>query len=133
MQKNILFTLMLLLAGAGSTIAQSYAYQHESLPQLNKKFTIVAHIFPDSTGIYSVTEQDIKDATAGMNVYFDPIKVSFEFCEFRYHPNYEHDTLNTENEMALVETKFHADHRINFYFVSRIRNDDPSGLAAGAI
>ena len=133
MQKNILFTTVLfLIFSTTGAYAQSYTFQHETLPCLNKKFTIVAHIFADSLGGYGVTEQAIKDATAGMNEFFKPIMVSFEVCEFRYHPNFEHDTINSENEKDVIMTKYHADKRINFYFLSFLGGTE-AGFAAGSI
>ena len=132
MQKNFLFTLFFLLGCFTAGTAQSYTFQHETLPCLNKKFTIVAHIFSDSLGNYGVTEQDIKDAVTGMNAFFQPIMVSFEVCEFQYHPNFEHDTINGDNEKAAIMTKYHADYRINFYFLSFLGGTE-AGFAAGSI
>ncbi len=134
MQKNFLFTLVLFVITAITSLsAQQYTFQHETLPCLNKKFTIVAHIFPDSLGSYGVGEQAIKDAVSGMNVFFQPIMVSFEVCEFRYHPNFEHDTINSDNEKTAIMTKYHADKRINFYFLSVLGGSEPAGFAAGSI
>jgi Pregnancy-associated plasma protein-A len=115
-----------------SVYAQSYTFQHETLPCLNKKFTIVSHIFPDSLGNYGVSEGDIKAAVVGMNGFFSPICVSFEVCEFRYHPNFQHDTIDSDNELDAIKVKYHAHNRINFYFLSQLGGTE-AGLASGSI
>ncbi|NUQ64838.1 MAG: hypothetical protein HUU20_20435, partial [Pirellulales bacterium] len=104
--------------------AQSYTFQHESLPCLNKKFTIVAHIFKDTLGNYGVAEADIIKAVQDMNPFFAPICVSFEVCEFRYHDNKQHDILeDTNTELPQLKTQYHADRRINMYFVTFFSSD----------
>ncbi len=119
MRLFVLTLLALLTASADGLFAQSYAFQHESLPCLNKKFSIVAHIFRDSLGSAGVQEADVIQAVADINPFFAPICVSFEVCEFRYHDNWQHDILeDPDSETPQVKTKYHADYRINFYFVT---------------
>lgn len=99
--------------------AQSYQFQQESLPCLNKKFSVVVHIFKDSLNSYGVTEAAIEQALEGVNPFFAPICASFEVCEFRYHDNWQHDILeDPDTEIPQLKTQYHADRRINFYFVS---------------
>ncbi len=99
--------------------SQSYTFQHESLPCLNKKFTVVAHIFKDSLGDYTLTEAAVRQAVESINPFFSPICVSFEICEFRYHDNWQHDVLeDPDTEAPQILTQYHADNRINIYFVT---------------
>lgn len=118
---------------SGQIYGQSYTKQQESLPCLNKKFTIVAHIFKDSLGQYGVTEPDITKSIEDMNVFFKPICVSFEVCKFLYHDNFQHDTLDKENETMEIATKYNLDYRINVYYLTYLGlpsiNYDISGLA----
>ena len=125
MRQTLLFTLLTLLGYVSSNLtAQSYQFKHESLPCLNKKFTIVAHIFRDSLGNPGVVEAEVIQAVAGAQVFFDPICVSFEVCEFRYHDNWQHDVLeDPDTEIPQVKTKYHADFRINMYFVTDFTSD----------
>lgn len=133
MQKNgLLLFICWLICGISFSSAQSYTFQHSSLPQVHKKFTIVAHVFSDSLGNYGVTETAIREAVDSMNLFFSPIKVSFEVCEYRYHPNFEHDTINTDPEQDIIINTYHANQRINFYFVSFLGGTE-AGLAAGNI
>ncbi len=126
MRRNFISLLTFLFFAIAGLQAQSYTFQHSSLPCLNKKFTIVAHIFRDSLGAPGVTEDAIKMAVEGMNPFFAPICASFEVCEFRYHDNWEHDFLeDMAVESAQIATEYHADFRINMYFVSGFT--DPLG------
>ena len=130
--KKIISVFILLGAVTWMCTAQSYTHQHETLPYVNKKFSIVAHIFSDSLGNYGVTEAAIHSAVKGMNQFFEPISVSFEVCEFRYHPNFEHDTLNGTAERDVITLKYRAEYRINFYFLSKL-NGEEAGFAYGGI
>ncbi|MEZ4940252.1 MAG: M43 family zinc metalloprotease [Saprospiraceae bacterium] len=134
--RNSIFTLSgLLIALVGNLNAQSYQFQQESLPCLNKKFTVVAHIFKDSLGNFGATEADIRQAVAGINPFFEPICASFEVCEFRYHENWQHDILeDPDTEIPQIKTKYHADFRINIYFVTTFTSTiNACGLASGSI
>lgn len=123
--RNSVFALFILMCiSAQSLYAQSYRFQQESLPCLDKKFTIVAHIFKDSLGNPGADEDDIKQSVAGIIKYFEPICVSFEVCEFRYHDNWQHDVLeDPDTEIPQIKTKYHADRRINIYYVTDFTSD----------
>ena len=129
--RNSLFTLFVFLLASVALQAQSYTFQHESLPCLNKKFTVVAHVFKDSLGNTGVNEAQVKQALEDIKPFFDPICVSFEVCEFRYHDNWQYDTLDyPDTEIPQMKTAYHADFRINFYFVTHFTSDiDACGLA----
>lgn len=133
MRSAILYSFFLLLLGHADLLhGQNYTTQQESLPCVNKKFTIVAHIFRDSLGSYGVTEVQINTALTEMNKFFVPIQISFEVCEFRYHENFQHDNEDQGTELAEIYGKYHADFRINMYFISTL--DGPAcGLAAGSV
>ena len=123
-------TAVLLFSVIGLSAQSSYRFQHSTLPCLNKKFTVVAHIFIDSLGNYGLTEQQINDAFSATNVWFEPIGVSFEVCEFRYHDNWSHDILDDGEEADQMVKKYFADYRINFYFVTEPNDQaSPCGFA----
>jgi len=130
MKNTILCLFFFLLLGQTNFVyGQSYTTQQERLPCVNKKFTIVAHIFKDSLGNYGVTEMAITTALTEVNKFFAPIRVSFEVCEFRYHENFQHDNEDQGTELAEMYVKYHADFRINMYFINSL--DGPAcGLAA---
>lgn len=124
--------IFILLSSNTVCYSQSYTYQHETLPCVKKKFSIVAHVFADSLGNYDASQGSIEGAIQGMNNFFAPIMVSFELCDYRKHPNFEHDTINGEPEFDVIKAKYHADYRINFYFLSKL-NSTEAGLASGSI
>ncbi len=113
-------TLLALLLGLGVSLnAQQYTFKHSSLPCLNRTFTIVVHVFPDSLGNVGVVEDSVRQALAKANVFFEPICTRFEICEFRYHPNWYYDNLiRTNSEIAEITTKYNVERRINLYLVS---------------
>lgn len=131
MRRSFIALIALLALGMAQLRAQSYTFQHSSLPCLNKKFTIVAHIFRDSLGNAGATETDIRTAVEEINPFFAPICASFEICEFRYHDNWQHDVLeDPDTEHPQILTKYHADRRINIYFISAFTNPfDRCGFA----
>lgn len=129
MQRTLLISVLFCLAGSVSLFGQSYTYQHETLPCLNKKFTIVAHIFRDSIGGYGITEQAITSSIEAANQFFAPICVSFEVCSFIYHDNSQHDVIDVPGKSAEALKLYHQDYRINFYYVSFI--PDFCGFASG--
>ncbi len=106
--------------------AQQYQYANESLPCLNKEFTIVAHIIRDSLGLIYHSETDIEDAVTAMNTYFKPICTSFNVCEFQYHNNFQYIELSGSDDPKWLEmqTKYHEDNRINVYFVKSAGGSD---------
>lgn len=99
--------------------AQQYQYANESLPCLNKEFTIVAHVIRDSLGIIYHSEADIQEAVTKMNTYFKPICASFKICEFQYHNNFQYIELTSSDDPKWQEMqiKYHEENRINVYFV----------------
>ncbi len=134
--KNLAFNLSLkssfmklsLLVGfvlmAAVTFGQTELITYEQpLPCLNQKFTIVANVVEDRSGIWNTTEQEILDNVAEMNKYFEPICVSFEVCEFRSVPNYQLDTLEGDEGNQLDIEQQQA-YRINMFFVQEIANLD---------
>ncbi len=100
--------------------AQQYHHSDASLPCLDKQFTVVAHIFRDTFGFLVADTNDIKLAFEQLNEYFSPICASFQVCEFRYHNNFQYTHLNGPSGDAWKEMqiKYHADNRINVYFVT---------------
>ena len=116
---NLLGVVLFMLCACIST-AQSYMHQQESLPCVRKKMTIVAHVFKDSLGQDNVTQADIVAAIQGLNDYFNPIQVSFELCDYRVLPTFEHDTVNTMAEVGDIVSKYNINYRINFYFARQL-------------
>lgn len=113
------------------TWGQQYTFKHTSLPCLNKTFTIVVHVFPDSLGNLNMNESDVRKAVAEANAFFKPICAQFEVCEFRYHQNWQYDTLRRpQQEIAEITTKYNVERRINLYLVDSFSAPYPlCGLA----
>ena len=125
---NILKTSFCLLLTFICTL--SFGQISERLPCIDKKFSIVAHIFKDSLGAYNITEPEITAAINSMNNDFTPICVSFEVCEFRYHDNFQHDDHRSDLDWAEMQVLYHVDNRINIYYVNTIT--DPANACGYA-
>ncbi len=100
---------------------QGLLTKQESLPCLDKKFTIVAHIVRDTFMNEEIMENEISAAIPGLNQAFAPICVSFEICEFRYIDNFQYDEVDngiTGDDWDEMQIKYHQKNRINVFYVS---------------
>lgn len=116
--------------------AQQYPHTDESLPCLEKKFTIVAHIMRDSLGVTSHDSVSIRQAIEELNPLFAPICVSFTVCEFKFHDNFQYANLEEgadDPKWDEMQIKYHDDNRINMYFVTSLGGDEAGFAGLGAI
>ncbi|MNK18868.1 Pregnancy-associated plasma protein-A [compost metagenome] len=100
--------------------ATAFSQTMERLPCVDKKFSVVAHIFLDSLGNPGVSEAQILAAFDGANADFSPICISFEVCEFLYHPNFEYDIHNQDEQWDEIQVLYHQQNRINVFYVNEI-------------
>lgn len=105
-------------------------YKYESLPCLNKKFTILPHIVLDQLGNTGITENEIQASIDELNVYFEPICVSFELCAFDTITNWQFDVLDDDEEYQDLLVKYHKQNRINLFFVTETQIPNACGFAA---
>lgn len=92
----------------------------ERLPCVDKKVSVVAHIFYDSLGNTNTTESEILQAFNIVNKDFAPICISFEVCEFLYHENYQYDEHEQPLDWLEMQHLYHVNHRLNVYYVTNI-------------
>ena len=100
--------------------AQDLHTRHRSLPELNKKFSIVAHLVRDTFGNVGPFEANIQNNVDTLNAYFAPIGVSFEVCEYKIIDNFQYNILDDFNLWNEMQVKFHEENRINVFFVQEI-------------
>lgn len=96
------------------------AQTKERLPCVDKKFSVVAHIFRDTLGAENISESQILQIFDGVNIDFAPICVSFEVCEFIYHDNFQYDNHEQDLDWAEMQTLYHVNNRLNIYYVKTI-------------
>ena len=110
----------------------SLAQKKSKLPCLDKEFSVVVHIVKDSLGNAGISESSINSLFTPLNATFDSICASFKVCEFRYIDNFMYDTLNQDDKLHMnqLQQQYHANNRINIYFVTHIRK--PAGAAGFA-
>ena len=111
-------------------VASVSAQTKKRLPCIDKKFSIVAHIFKDSLGNNAASEAAINAAINGVNGYFDSICITFQVCEFQYHDNFTYTKHNSDEEWAEMQTLYHVKNRINIFYVDSI--EVPEGVAGYA-
>ncbi len=111
-------------------VASTFAQDKKRLPCVDKKFSIVAHIFKDSLGNYAATEPAINASIAGVNGYFDSICITFQVCEFQYHDNFTYTRHNSDEEWDEMQNLYHVKNRINIFYVDSI--EVPEGAAGYA-
>lgn len=110
--------------------ATAFSQTMDRLPCVDKKFSVVAHIFLDSLGAPGVTEAQINQAFADASSDFAPICISFEVCEFIYHPEFEYNVHNDDLQWDEMQVLYHQQNRINVFYVNSI--EQPSGACGYA-
>lgn len=107
-----------------------YAQITDRLPCVDKKFSVVAHLFKDSLGSTNITESEIVELFQIVDSFFAPICISFEVCEFQYHDNFQYDMHNRPLDWQEMQNLYHVNNRINVYYVQTI--EEPSGVCGYA-
>jgi hypothetical protein len=108
----------------------AFSQTMDRLPCVDKKFSVVAHIFLDSLGGAGITETQILDAFEGASSDFSPICISFEVCEFVYHPEFEYNIHNSDLQWEELQILYHQQNRINVFYVNSI--EEPAGACGYA-
>lgn len=118
--KTIVATVLSFFLTISFLAAQGLQTKQAPLPCLNKKFTIVIHIVKDSLGNTGVNPDQLVNSIDSLNIYFEPICVSFEVCEINIIDNFRYNLLRNENEWAELQVNYHEKNRINMFFVEEI-------------
>lgn len=130
----LIATLAFSLIGISNVNSQtvSFDYKDSTIPCLNKKFTIVAHVFLDSLNQEpTLAEADITAMIDEVNEIFKPICASFEICEFNYIPYYQFDTLRDGIIRRDMEKRYFVRNHINMFFIhSQTLEVSPNGFAS---
>jgi hypothetical protein len=99
------------------------------LPQVNKKFLVVAHIILDKAGDTLIDPLAIQQNLEFANQHFEPIGVSFEICEFNYVENYQYFRIDYEKQRENLNTAELENFRLNIFFVNDFADMDRCGVA----
>ena len=128
--KQLLLTLSMSLFFL-TTIFSQYEYDRDqSLPCLDKNFSLVVHLVKDTTGSVNITEADVQTLIDTLNTYFEPICASFSICEFRVIDNYQYSTPKNDNEFQQMINTYNEENRINLYFSDLVSfSSDGAGFA----
>jgi hypothetical protein len=115
--KTIVATALSLFITTTLLMGQALQTKQAPLPCLNKKYTIILHIVKDSLGNTNVDPDQLVNSIDSLNIFFEPICVSFEVCDIREIDNFRYDILDNENEWSELQVQYHEKNRINMFFV----------------
>lgn len=118
--KTILLSASFTLLCLNGLLSQNFHTKQATLPDLDKKFTVVAHIARDTFGEVNITEEEILISLDSANRFFKPIGVSFEICEFRIIDNFQYDAPANLAEWEEMKIKHHKSNRVNLFFVTLV-------------
>jgi hypothetical protein len=126
--RNFICTLFSLIAFSTFSFSQTTKTK-EKLTCIDKTFSIVVHIVKDSFHKPNITEAAIEAAIKGASVYFSPICVSFQVCEFRYIENFAYDDIDINKDFPEIRHQFNVKNRINIYYVNSFNGLPNAGFA----
>jgi hypothetical protein len=125
-----IFCFVLALSFANFLSAQTeLVNQNRPLPNLGKKFNVVAHIVQDSSKNPVLDSNAVKNTVRKLSAYFAPIGVSFEVCKINLIPNYTFYDLKGPNDYQEMLNQYHLENRINLFFVNRYNGGELFGFA----
>ena len=91
----------------------------ESLPQLNRMFSITVFVVNNSDNTPGIAAPIIQNAVAIINQYFSPIALSFKICAINYIPNYQFDNLISDKDLLIQYADMNT---INLYITKNLYN-----------
>ncbi len=87
---------------AGAQIPNDYVTQQQSLPCLNKRFSLRVHVIDSPDGPAPLDTMGFRRMIDRANEAFAPICISFEDCEYRRIENYRYHSLENLDTLELV-------------------------------
>lgn len=118
MLRNALFVLLLTFVSFISSAQTDLLDKRKSLPCVDKEFTIVGHLVRDTFGVLGTSPATVAEAVDQLNLWFDPICVSFNLAALDTIDNFQYDEPRNNNEVEQMWTNHNADNRINVYFIN---------------
>ena len=85
---------------------------------IDRTFNIIAYIFRDSLLNYHITEQQILDDVAAVNIDFERTCFQFHVCQFIYVDNWQYDDFVASEDDPEMQTLLYEEGYINMYFAT---------------
>lgn len=95
----------------------SYPSTSESLPCLDKEFSIFVHVIEDSLGNGGISATSIREQVEEMNVLFAPICTRFSVCNVEYYPTYQFKNIWKPDQVVEMEKRYFVKHVINLFVI----------------
>jgi hypothetical protein len=90
-------------------------YNNEDLPCVERKFHFFIHVTLDSLGKFNMTDAKIQQMIQKANDAFAPICISFDYCKIDTVVDYSFESINSNDEVELIMSRFQKKRRINLY------------------
>lgn len=90
----------------------------ESTTCLDREFTVMAHLLRDTFQNINSTPANIEAALDLVNVWFEPICVSFRLADVDTIDNFQYDEPESMNELDQLWSNHNDPYRINLYVVT---------------
>ncbi|MBK7344774.1 MAG: hypothetical protein IPJ06_17765 [Saprospiraceae bacterium] len=95
----------------------SYPSKAESLPCLDKEFSIFVHVIEDSLGNHGISEMKIRNDVEEMNALFEPICARFSVCNVEFYPTYQFKNIWKPDQIVEMDKRYFVRHVINLYVI----------------
>lgn len=95
----------------------SYPSKVESLPCLDKEFSIFVHVIEDSLGNHGISEMKIRNDVEEMNALFEPICARFSVCNVEFYPTYQFKNIWKPDQIVEMDKRYFVRHVINLYVI----------------
>lgn len=104
--------------------AQDPLYLTDSnLPCLHRTFYPYVFIGRDSLENPVISLEELDDLFARLNKVFEPVCISFEYCNLEYIMDYSFLHINDDVEINLLTTRFRKKRRINIFITESVINE----------
>ena len=115
---NCLFFFFILVFPSSDLSAQrTLLDKKQSTTCLDRSFTLMVHITRDTFGNVIANPDNIQDAIDLVNLWFEPICVSFHIEKVDTIDNFQYNVPENNNELQQIWNNHNADNRINLYVI----------------
>jgi hypothetical protein len=110
-------------------VSLSFSQTKGELPCISKTFQVAVHVVKDEFGNKNINMTDIYSYFDQLNIYFEPICISFNICDTLTIDNFAFDTITKDVHDAYMQSLYNLNNRINVYYVTNIIGTNINGFA----
>lgn len=114
---TFLISMIILMWNPLQAQAVSYTTKEESLPCIDKEFSIFVHVIRDSLGNSGISVETIEEQLEGLNALFSPICARFSMCNIEYYPTYQFKDIWKKDQVVEMEKRYFVRNVINLFVI----------------